>query len=252
MPATECRRMTNTQAWDRLASRGAVRRPSADTVQFGADLPDRGRPPALRRPQGQAGARPRVRRGRERGRDGPPGRARDRDRRLARRSSRSAASSPTAAEVRVEWHQGDAADLAFLRADSIDLALAAGVVARGRGPRPPLPPGAPRAARRARRSCSRTTTRCASRSGATTTSPAGSRSVASRSGAPTSTRRRSSRRATTSRSRCGRARSPTCSRRCTARATASTCCSSPSRCGRPIPARPFPRRRSGGRAKKAS
>jgi len=32
------------------------------------------------------------------------------------------------AETRVEWHEGDAADLAFLRADSIDLALAAGVV----------------------------------------------------------------------------------------------------------------------------
>ena len=32
------------------------------------------------------------------------------------------------AEVRVEWHESDAADLAFLRADSIDLALAAGVV----------------------------------------------------------------------------------------------------------------------------
>jgi SAM-dependent methyltransferase len=33
----------------------------------------------------------------------------------------------TATEVRVEWHECDAADLAFLRADSIDLALAAGV-----------------------------------------------------------------------------------------------------------------------------
>jgi SAM-dependent methyltransferase len=31
-------------------------------------------------------------------------------------------------EVRVEWHHGDAADLAFLRADSIDLALATSVV----------------------------------------------------------------------------------------------------------------------------
>jgi SAM-dependent methyltransferase len=31
-------------------------------------------------------------------------------------------------EVRVEWHQGDAADLAFLRADSIDLAFATGVL----------------------------------------------------------------------------------------------------------------------------
>jgi SAM-dependent methyltransferase len=33
-----------------------------------------------------------------------------------------------ASEIRVEWHESDAADLAFLRADSIDLALAAGVV----------------------------------------------------------------------------------------------------------------------------
>jgi SAM-dependent methyltransferase len=33
-----------------------------------------------------------------------------------------------AAEVRVEWHESDASDLAFLRADSIDLALGAGVV----------------------------------------------------------------------------------------------------------------------------
>jgi SAM-dependent methyltransferase len=33
-----------------------------------------------------------------------------------------------AAEVRVEWHHSDAADLAFLRADSIDLALAVGLL----------------------------------------------------------------------------------------------------------------------------
>ena len=33
-----------------------------------------------------------------------------------------------AAEARVEWHEGDAADLAFLRADSIDVAFAAGVL----------------------------------------------------------------------------------------------------------------------------
>jgi SAM-dependent methyltransferase len=32
------------------------------------------------------------------------------------------------AEVKVEWHEGDAADIAYLRADSIDLALAAGVI----------------------------------------------------------------------------------------------------------------------------
>ncbi len=33
-----------------------------------------------------------------------------------------------AAEVRVEWHRSDAADLAFLRADSIDVAFGAGIV----------------------------------------------------------------------------------------------------------------------------
>ncbi len=33
-----------------------------------------------------------------------------------------------AAKARVEWHEGDVADLAFLRADSIDLALAASVL----------------------------------------------------------------------------------------------------------------------------
>jgi SAM-dependent methyltransferase len=33
-----------------------------------------------------------------------------------------------AAEVRVEWHEGDVADLAFLRADSIDIAFAACVL----------------------------------------------------------------------------------------------------------------------------
>ena len=33
-----------------------------------------------------------------------------------------------AAERRVEWHESDACDLAFLRADSIDLALAIGVI----------------------------------------------------------------------------------------------------------------------------
>jgi SAM-dependent methyltransferase len=34
-----------------------------------------------------------------------------------------------AEEVRVEWHESDAADLAFLRADSIDLAFSAGLLA---------------------------------------------------------------------------------------------------------------------------
>ena len=41
---------------------------------------------------------------------------------------RRARRSPTQHEVRVEWHQSDVADLAFLRADSIDLTLAAGLL----------------------------------------------------------------------------------------------------------------------------
>ena len=152
------------------------------------------------------------------------------------------ASSPTTTEVRVEWHEGDAADLAFLRADSIDLALAAGRArARSRTSTGSsarctacCAPGAAfvfshdhpmRARGRARRRRARR-------------APARARS---RSGAPTSTARPidvdARRRA---RSSCARARSPTCSPRCTAPATASTCCSSPSRCARPTPDPPIP------------
>ena len=158
-----------------------------------------------------------------------------------------------ASEVRVEWHQGDAADLAFLRADSIDLALGdrrvvheiedldrlfrqvhrvlrAGApfvfshdhpmrLAVGRDDNEPggLPLGRARGAALLLRH-----------------------------------RRRSSRPATTNRSRSGRARSPTCSPRCTAPATASTCSSSPKCCGPPTRARPLPPPSCGGRAKKAS
>ena len=231
--------MTNTQAWDRLASRrGEATGPT----------PCSSGPTSRPRPTSGSAATSRAA-GCSTS-DAAPARTRWRWPRqgahviaidvVARRSSRSDAGWPKRPRSRVEWHQGDAADLAFLRADSIDLALAAGVVHEVedldrlfRQVHRVLRAGAPR-------SCSRTTTRCASRSAATTTSPVVSRSVGSRSGARTSTRRRSSRRATTSSSRCGRARSPTCSRGSTAPATASTCSSSPRCCGPPIPARPFP------------
>ena len=57
------------------------------------------------------------------------GGARDRGRPGRRRARSTVARSPTQHEVRVEWHASDVADLAFLRADSIDLALAAGLLA---------------------------------------------------------------------------------------------------------------------------
>ena len=53
-----------------------------------------------------------------------------------------------AAEVRVEWHESDVCDLAFLRADSIDLAFAAGVLGEVDDIDRVLPSGAPRAAAR--------------------------------------------------------------------------------------------------------
>ena len=62
--------------------------------------------------------------------------------------------------MKVEWHDGDLADLAFLRADSIDVAFSASSGRRGRRRVPPVPPGAPGAQAQRPRSCSRTRTRC--------------------------------------------------------------------------------------------
>ena len=118
--------MTNTQAWDRLASRRGVAS-GADTVQFGADLPTE----ADLRICGEFKGRRVLDIGCGAGENAVA---------MARRgahviaidvSSAQLALGRTladAAEVRVEWHRGDAADLAFLRADSIDLALATSVV----------------------------------------------------------------------------------------------------------------------------
>ena len=48
-----------------------------------------------------------------------------------------------AAEVKLELRAGDLADLAFLRADSMDMACSQGALAPRRRPRPPVPAGPP-------------------------------------------------------------------------------------------------------------
>jgi SAM-dependent methyltransferase len=118
--------VTNTEAWDRVAARrGEVG--SVDTIRFGADLPTE----ADLRLCGQLSGRRVLDAGCGAGenavamaRQGAHVIAIDASSAQLARARRLA----TEAEVRVEWHEGDAADLAFLRADSIDLALAAGVV----------------------------------------------------------------------------------------------------------------------------
>ncbi len=118
--------MTNIEAWDRVAARRGEAG-TVDSVQFGADLPTE----ADLRLLGDLKGRRVLDLGCGAGenaiaiaRRGAPVIALDASSAqlaLARRAAE-------AAEVRVEWHHGDAADLAFLRADSIDVALAAGVV----------------------------------------------------------------------------------------------------------------------------
>ena len=118
--------MANLQAWDRVAARRGEAS-GADTVQFGPDLPTE----ADLRLCGDLKGRRVLDIGCGAGENavamasqGAHVIAIDTSSAQLALGKRLAAD----AEVRVEWHQGDAADLAFLRADSIDLALAAGVV----------------------------------------------------------------------------------------------------------------------------
>ena len=118
--------MTNTQAWDRLAARRGEAT-GAESVQFGADLPTE----ADLRLCGDLKGRRVLDIGCGAGENAVA---------MAGQGAHVIAIDAStvqlalgrkladAAEVRVEWHRGDAADLAFLRADSIDLALAAGFV----------------------------------------------------------------------------------------------------------------------------
>ena len=118
--------MTNSQAWDRVADKYGD--PSeAEVVQYGVDLPTE----AELRLCGDMTNKRVLDLGCGRGANAVT---------FARQAAHviaidSAASALAAGrrladlhEVRVEWHEGDVADLAFLRADSVDLAFAAGVL----------------------------------------------------------------------------------------------------------------------------
>jgi ubiquinone/menaquinone biosynthesis C-methylase UbiE len=118
--------VTNTEAWDRAAARrGDVR--AVDTIHFGADLPTEadlrlcGNLKARRVLDVGCGAGENAVAMAGQGAHVIAIDASSAQLALARRHAEEA-------EVKVEWHHGDAADLAFLRADSIDLALATGVI----------------------------------------------------------------------------------------------------------------------------
>jgi SAM-dependent methyltransferase len=118
--------VTNTEAWDRAAARRGEAH-ATGTIRFGADLPTE----ADLRLCGTLKGRRVLDVGCGAGENAVA---------MARQGAHviaiDASSAQLAlarklaaeAEAKVEWHEGDAADLAFLRADSIDLALAAGVV----------------------------------------------------------------------------------------------------------------------------
>jgi SAM-dependent methyltransferase len=119
--------VTNTQAWDRAAARSGAAA-LADTIQFGPDLPTE----ADLRLIGSLKGKRVLDVGAGSGENAVA---------MARQGAHviaiDASSAQLAlgrklaaeAEVRVEWHEGDAADLAFLRADSIDLAFSVGLLA---------------------------------------------------------------------------------------------------------------------------
>jgi SAM-dependent methyltransferase len=118
--------MTNIEAWDRVAARRGESG-GADVVEYGPDLPTE----AELRLLGDVAGKRVLDLGCGAGENaiamsrlGAHVIALDVSPAQLSLGKRRAA----AAEVRVEWHESDAADLAFLRADSIDVALAAGVV----------------------------------------------------------------------------------------------------------------------------
>jgi SAM-dependent methyltransferase len=117
----------NTEAWDRLAiQRGEVT--AVDSVRYGQDLPDESELRLI----GDVRQKRVLELGCGAGENAVA---------LSKQGAHTIAIDRShaqlalgrnlaeAQEVRVEWHESDAADLAFLRADSIDLAFSAGMLA---------------------------------------------------------------------------------------------------------------------------
>ena len=119
--------MTNTEAWDRLAAAAepAVR---LDTVNYGPELPSERELRLLGDVKGKRVLDLGCGSGQASialARQGAHAIALDASARQLERGRRLAEIE----EVRVEWHRSDLADLAFLRADSVDLAFSAHALA---------------------------------------------------------------------------------------------------------------------------
>jgi SAM-dependent methyltransferase len=116
----------NTEAWDALAARRGEARPIG-AIQYGEDLPDE----AELRLCGDVRQKRVLELGCGAG-ENAVAFARQGAHTIALDTSHGqlslARNLAEAEDVRVEWHESDAADLAFLRADSIDLAFSAGLM----------------------------------------------------------------------------------------------------------------------------
>jgi SAM-dependent methyltransferase len=118
----------NTDAWDRVAARrSAGDSIASDTVHYGPDLPSDDDLRLIGDVKGKRVLDLGCGSGQNAialSRQGAHAIALD----LSKAQLALARKLADVAEVRVEWHESDVADLAFLRADSIDLALAVGVL----------------------------------------------------------------------------------------------------------------------------
>jgi len=123
--------VTNTSAWDRLAQaapNGSEPSVRLDTVSYGPDMPDERELRLLGDVTGKRVLDLGCGSGQASiafARQGAHAIALDASARQLERARRLAATE----EVRVEWHRSDLADLAFLRADSVDLAFSANALA---------------------------------------------------------------------------------------------------------------------------
>jgi SAM-dependent methyltransferase len=119
--------VSNTESWERVAAR-ATTDPPTDAVRYGPDGPSESDLRLLGDVEGKRSLDLGCGAGQAAialAKQGAHAVAVDASARQLERGKRLAARE----EVRIEWHEGDLADLAFLRADSIDLAFSAFAVA---------------------------------------------------------------------------------------------------------------------------